>query len=93
MGGLIAALATLAQPILARVLLALGFSVVTLIGVSSSVSVIIAKLMERLHQIPSEPLQLAGLAGVWDALAIMLASVSFSLAYWAATRAVKIAGA
>jgi hypothetical protein len=90
--GFLAALAALAQPILARVLLALGFSVVTLAGVGGVVSQLRDLLIDKLGDAPTEALAIAGLAGVWDGLAMMLGSVSFAVAYWTATRAVRIAG-
>lgn len=92
MGGLLAGLATLAQPILARVLIALGMSVVTIGGVVASGNALKSLLLEKLGALPMAALQLAGLLGVWEGLGIILGAVTFSLSYWAMTRAVRIVG-
>lgn len=92
MGGLLAGLATLAQPILARVLLALGFSVVALAGVAAVVGQLRALVVTKLGGVPSDALQLAGLAGLGESLGILFGAMTFAVAYWTATKAVKIAG-
>lgn len=93
MGGILAALATLAQPILARVLVALGFSVVTLGGLTGIVVAIKNQVVTALGSGPMAALQLAGLGGAWEALGLVFGAVSFSVAYFGLTKAVRIAGA
>ncbi len=93
MGGLLAGLAALAQPILARVLLALGFSVVTTTGVNLIISKIQDLVLVNLGNGVEAALQLAGLAGVWTGLGMVWGSVNFALAYWSMSKAVRLVGA
>lgn len=88
--GLLAAIAGLAGPILARVLLALGFSVVTLAGVVEVVSQLKGQVIGYLGAAPAAGLQIAGLAGVWVGLGMVLGSISFTVALWGFTKAVRI---
>lgn len=89
--GLLAAIAGLAGPMVARVLLALGFSVVTLTAASAGVGQVKDLLMANLGAAPVAGLKIAGLAGVWVGLGYVLGAVSFTLALWGLTKAVRIA--
>lgn len=88
--GLLAAIAGLASPILARVLLALGFSVVTFGGAAGIVAALKSTVLSSLGSAPIAGLQIAGLAGVWVALGSVFGAVTFSVAYWGMTKAVRI---
>lgn len=90
MNGLLAAIAGLASPILARVLIALGFSVVTLAGVQAAVNGLVSTLLSSLGNAPMAGLQIAGLAGVWVGLGYVLGSVTFTLSLWGLTKVVRI---
>jgi hypothetical protein len=93
MGGLLAGLATLATPILARVLLALGMGVLTITGVALSVSSIKTLAVSQLAAFPAAALQLGGLLGVWQGLGMVFGAVTFAVTYWTLTKAVSIASA
>lgn len=88
--GLLAAIAALAGPILARVLLALGFSVVTLGGVVAAVNAAKGSLVSYLGAAPNAAMQLAGLMGVWDGLGMMFGAMTFTVTLWGMTKAVRI---
>lgn len=93
MGGtLLAGLLSIAGSITARVLLSLGFSVLTITGLSAAVSSLKGSILGSLAGAPPAVLQLAGLAGAWDALGLVLGAVSFALSYWTLTSSVRIAG-
>jgi hypothetical protein len=91
-GGLLAAIASLAAPITARILLALGFTVVTLGGVAGIVAELKSRLIGYLGGVPLAGLQIAGLAGIWNAMGMMLGAVTFTVTLWTLTKAVRIAG-
>lgn len=93
MPALLAALASLAKPVLARVLMALGFSVVTMAGLSLSIAALRAQLFSALGAVPMAGLQIAGLAGVWDALGMVLGAMTFIVSLWGLTKAVRIGSA
>lgn len=90
MNGLLAAIAGLASPIVARVLIALGFSVVTLTGVEAAVNGLVSTLMTKLGDAPLAGLQIAGLAGVWVGLGYVLGSITFTLTLWGLTKVVRL---
>ncbi len=89
--GLLAALASLAAPIFARVLLAIGFSVVTYAGMSAAIAALRSQLMGYLAGAPAAGLQIAGLAGVWVGLGMVFGAITFTVAWWGLTKAVRIA--
>ncbi len=90
MNGFLAAIAALATPILARILVALGFSVVTLVGVQAAVNGLVSTLMGKLGEAPIAGLQIAGLAGVWVGLGYVLGSITFTVTLWGLTKVVRI---
>lgn len=93
MGALLPALASLAAPIAARVLIALGLSVVTVVGVSASVSALKDLALAKIGTLPVAALQLGGLLGLWEGLGMVFGAVTFAVTYWNLTRAVRIVGA
>ncbi len=92
MGGLLAGIAALAAPMAARVLMALGFGVVTIAGVALSASTIKDLVLSNLGAAPAAALQIAGLAGVWTALGMVFGAVTFTVTLFGLTKAVRIAG-
>lgn len=90
MGGFLAGLASLAAPIAARVLIALGMSVVTVGGVAASVSALKSYIVSSVGI--GDIAMLAGLAGCWEGLGLIFGSVTFALTFWTATQATKVIG-
>jgi len=92
MGGLLAAIASLAAPMAARVLISLGFGVLTITGVAVASDQIKGLVLSNLGAGPAAALQLAGLAGVWTALGMVFGAVTFGVTMFGLTKAVRIAG-
>jgi hypothetical protein len=92
MGGFLGALAALAGPITARVLIALGFSVVTVGGVDIAIGAVKDEILFNLADGPMAALQLAGLSGCWTALGMIFGAMTFAATYWSLTQARKIIG-
>lgn len=90
--GFLAALATLAGPIVARVLIALGMSVVTITGVELSIQSVRGLIVSNLGAAPLAILQLAGLSGCWNAIGMMFGGVTFAVGYWTLTQATQVLG-
>jgi len=90
MAGLLAAIAGLATPILARILIALGFSAVTFLGASVVVDQLRQMVLTNLSGGATAALQLAGLAGVWQGLGMVFGAVTFTMSLWGLTKAVRI---
>jgi uncharacterized membrane protein YccF (DUF307 family) len=92
MGGILAAIASLAAPITARVLAALGMSVITLGGASLVVGQVRDLIVTHLAGGVLDALMLAGLAGAWDALGMVFGAVTFTVTMFGLTKAVRIVG-
>jgi len=92
MGGLLAAIATLAAPMAARVIIALGFSVVTLAGAEAVISQLKGLMLSSIGAGESVGIQIAGIAGVWEALGAVFGAITFTVTLFALTKAVRIAG-
>ena len=92
MGGLLAAIASLAAPMAARVLLSLGFGVLTITGAGLASDQIKQLVINHLSTGPAAAVQIAGLAGVWVALGMIFGAVTFTVAMFGLTKAVRIAG-
>ncbi|MBB4842211.1 hypothetical protein HNP55_000706 [Paucibacter oligotrophus] len=88
--GILAAIAGLATPILARILMAIGFSVVTFAGASAVVTQLRQLIITNLGGAAGAGLQIAGLAGVWDALGMVFGAVSFTVTLWGLTKSVRL---
>ncbi len=73
--------ATLAGPIAARVLLAMGMGVVTVTGVTAAVDTLKALIIDNLGAAPMAALQLAGLSGCWVALGLVFGAVTFAVTF------------
>lgn len=92
MAGFLAALAALAGPITARVLIALGFSVVTVTGVAVSVTAIKQQIIANLQAAPLSMLQMIGLSGGWVALGLIFGAMTWCVSFWMLTKAQSILG-
>lgn len=90
--GLLAALAGLAGPIVARVLIALGMSVVTVGGAAVALASLKASFIAKASEAPLAALQLIGLGGGWVAFGFIFGAMTFTLTVFALTKAVRIAG-
>lgn len=88
--GLLAAIATLATPILSRILVALGLSVVTVAGASAVIAALRSTLMSYLGAAPVAGLQVAGLAGVWQGLGMIFGAITFIMSLYAMTKVVRV---
>lgn len=92
MGTFLAGLVSIAGTVAGRVLLSLGFSVVTITGVAEVVSSFKADIVARLAVTDTSILMLVGHFGAWDALGILFGAATFCVSYWAATSSVRILG-
>lgn len=85
-------LLALVQPVLARVLLALGFSVVSFVGMDMVMNQVIAHAQSAWGGLPASILQLAGLAGIGQALGIIMGAVLTRVMIWQLSRSTRILG-
>ncbi|HEY9209661.1 DUF2523 family protein [Acidovorax sp.] len=85
-------LLSLVQPFIAKVLLALGFSVVTITGFEAAVDQVKAQLVGSVNSLPMDMLNVFLLAGGGKGIGIILAAVAVKVMLWQITSATKILG-
>lgn len=72
-------LASMAAPLVARVLMALGFSVITVTGVTVAISQLKTQVISSLGAAPLAALQLGGLLGAWVGLGMVFGAITFAV--------------
>lgn len=85
-------LLSLVQPFVAKVLLALGFSVVTITGFEAAVDQVKAQLVGSVNSLPMDMLNVFLLAGGGKGIGIILAAVAVKVMLWQISSATKILG-
>ncbi len=77
-------------PVVLRIMMVLGLSVITFTGVTDLVQQLIGSAQSSWGALPSQVLGLAALAGVPEALGIICGAFAARATLWAATSAIKI---
>jgi hypothetical protein len=85
-------LMSLVEPIIARILVALGFSVVSVVGVTASIEGLKSQLVSSVNTMPVDMLNVFLFAGGGDCLGLILGAISFRLAFFQIKAATKILG-
>jgi len=88
-----ALLMSLVQPIIARVMIALGLSLVTYAGMDLMINQVIGSAQSAWGGLPAGILQLAGLAGIGQALSIISGAILTRVLIWNITKASRILSA
>lgn len=83
---------SLVQPLIARILAALGFSVVSIVGVTASLDAIKGQLISSVNSLPADLLNVFLLGGGGISLGMILGAIAFRLALWQIQSATKILG-
>lgn len=92
MGQLGTWLLALAPSLVGKVLLALGFQVVTITGVTVAITALKALVLQHLGAVPAAGLQLALLGGAGEALGMIFGAVAARVALWSIQNSSKILG-
>lgn len=85
-------LAAMMSTLTARVLLALGFQVVTITGAVVAFDQVKTLFINSMAAVPAAGLQLALLAGVGPAFGMILGAIAFRIALWQIQNSVRILG-
>ena len=85
-------LLALMQPLLAKILLSLGFSVVTIVGLDVAINQVKSMVVGGLNSLPSDLLNLFLYAGGGVALGLILGAMATKLLLWQIQSATKILG-
>lgn len=83
---------SLVQPLIARILTALGFAVVSIVGVTESIGAIKNQLISSVNAMPADVLNVFLLGGGGIGLGMILGAIAFRLALWQIQSATKILG-
>jgi len=86
-------LLSLVQPFIAKILLALGFSVVTITGFEAAIDQVKQQLVGSINALPVDLLNVFLLAGGGKGVGIILAAVAVKVLLWQISSATKILGA
>jgi hypothetical protein len=78
--------------IVGRVLFALGFTVVTIIGVEAAIGELKSAVVSGAMGLPTEILSLFLIGGGGVCVNLIFSAISFRLAYWAITKSVRVLG-
>lgn len=93
MTGLGVWLAAMMGPLTARILVALGFSVVSVVGVTAALTTLKNMLIANLQLVPAAGLQLALLGGAGVGLGLVFGAVTFRMLLWQINNTRRILGA
>lgn len=82
----------LVQPLIGRILFALGFQVVTIVGFTAVIDELKDLVLQHLGTVPAAGLQMALLAGVGTAIGLIFGAITTRLALWQIQNSVKLLG-
>ena len=85
-------LMSLVEPLIARILTALGFSVVSVVGVTAAIDGIKSQLVGSVNSLPVDMLNVFLLAGGGQCLGMILGAIAFRVAFFQIKAATKILG-
>jgi Protein of unknown function (DUF2523) len=88
--GLAAFFLALVQPIISRVLVALGMSIVTFTGMTIVIEQITQAVQTAWGGLPGAILGLAGLAGLGEGLSIVFGAIATRVLIWQLTRSTRM---
>lgn len=85
-------LMSLVEPLFARLLAALGFSVVSIVGLTASIEGLKSQLVSSVNSLPADMLGIFLLGGGGYCLGMILGAIAFRVALWQIRSATKILG-
>jgi len=90
MASLAAWLMAVIAPIGKQLLVALGFGIVTYTGVDVAFNAMVASLSSQVSSIPPNVLVYAKISGVFEAMGLVLAAISFKISFMTLTKLARI---
>jgi hypothetical protein len=93
MQGLGTFLLAMCKPLLGRILVSLGFSVVTLVGLDLAITNLKGQFIAAVGGIPADGLNLALLAGAGQAMGIIMGAITTRILLWKVKQSMSILGA
>lgn len=83
-------LAAMVPTLVGRVMLTLGMSMVTFTGMSVVMDTLTQRAVSAWGALPASVVQLAGLAGLGEALSIIMGAIATRILIWQLTRSTKM---
>lgn len=83
-------LLSMVQPILARIMVSLGFSMLSIVGMDALMGQVMASFASAWGGLPSQMLALAGLAGIGEALGIITGAIMTRVMIWQLTKSTRM---
>lgn len=85
-------LLALVEPLAAKLMLAMGFSIVSIVGVEAVVGQVKNMLIANVNSMPVDMLNFALFVGIGQALGLIFGAVTTKLTLWAITNATQFLG-
>lgn len=85
-------LAAMVQPLLARILTAIGFSVVSVVGMNAMLNQLRQYFVTSVNSLPADVLNLFLIAGGGTAAGILFGAIAVRVALWQIQNSTKILG-
>jgi len=77
-------------PVAKQALVAVGFGVVTYTGVDAAFNAMVSSLSSQVSAVPPNILIYAQISGVFEAMGLILAAISFKISFMTLTKMVKL---
>jgi hypothetical protein len=81
---------SLVQPILARIMVSLGFSMLSIVGMEALIGQMMASFTAAWGALPGNILALAGLAGIGEGLGIITGAIMTRVLIWQLTKSTRM---
>ena len=91
--GFAAFLVAMVGPMVARMIAALGVSLVTISGLVATTALLKSTMVSQLASLPGDGLELAGLFGIWTCMGMVLGSITFVVTWRGTTGFIALAKA
>jgi hypothetical protein len=85
-------LLAMVQPLLAKILVSLGFSVITIVGMNTVIDQLKSTLIGRVNSMPADMLNLALFAGIGTGIGIIFGACATKLMLWQIQNATSMLG-
>lgn len=85
-------LAGMMQPLVARIMIALGLNMVSIVGVDTAIGQLKVLVLQRFGEVPAVGLQMALLGGLDTAIGMIFGAITFRLVLWQAQNSMKLLG-
>lgn len=80
------------EPLLAKILVSLGFSVITIVGMESIVTTFKAQIVSKVGALPADMLNISLYLGIGTGIGIIFGAITTKLLLWSIQNATSMVG-